>query len=202
MVTKGSLSWVEVTRSICEQMKSDFGYFVEPNCSADWGRTENRIKRQIIYVLVCATLLSCLSKLVDYSHANHEDDHRETHANQEATSLCVQVKDEEIAGDRSAEEGAEEEDTEEEEEEEEEDNDLEENSDVDEEFDPADEEDSPPPQKRRKPPPTTPPVVQRKRGRPAGSRAGALDQQKVVERRRKRSVQDQEQMQKDMQVQH
>ena len=114
---KGSLSWVEVTRSICEQMKSDFGYFEEPNCSADWGRTENRIKRQIIYVLVFATLLSCLSKLVDYSHANHEDDHRETHANQEATSLCVQVKDEEIAGDRSAEEGAEEEDTEEEEEE-------------------------------------------------------------------------------------
>lgn len=110
------------------------------------------------------------------------------------------VKDEEIAGDRSAEEGAEEEDTEEEEEEEEEeDNDLEENSDIDEEFDPADEEDSPPPQKRRKPPPTTPPVAQRKRGRPAGSRAGALDQQKVVERRRKRSVQDQEQMQKDMQ---
>jgi len=189
---KGSLRWVEVTRSICIQMKSDFGYFEESNCSADWGRTENRIKRQIIYVLVFATLLSCLSKLVDYSHANHE-----------ATSLCVQVKDEEIAGDRSAEEGAEEEDTEEEEEEEEEeDNDLEDNSDVDEEFDPADEEDSPPPQKRRKPPPTTPPVVQRKRGRPAGSRAGALDQQKVVERRRKRSVQDQEQMQKDMQVQH
>ena len=191
-------------RSICEQIKSDFGYFEEPNCSADWGRTGNWIKQQIIYVLVFATLVSCLSKLVDYSHANHEDDHRETHANQEATSLCVQVKDEEIAGDRSAEEGAEEEDTEEEEEEEEEeeDNDLEENSDVDEEFDPADEEDSPPPQKRRKPPPTTPPVVQRKRGRPAGSRAGALDQQKVVERRRKRSVQDHEQMQKDMQVQH
>lgn len=183
-------------RSICVQMKSDFGYFEEPNCSADWGRTGNWIKQQ-------RTLLSCLSKLVDYSHANHEDDHRETHANQEETSLCVQVKDEEIAGDRSAEEGAEEEDTEEEEEEEEEeDNDLEENSDVDDEFDPADEEDSPPPQKRRKPPPTTPPVVQRKRGRPAGSRAGALDQQKVVERRRKRSVQDQEQMQKDMQVQH
>ena len=154
--------------------------------------------------MVFATLPSCLSKLADCSHANHEDDHRETHANQEATALCIQVEDEEIAGDISAEEGAEEEDTEEEEEEEEEeeDNDLVDNSDVDEEFDPADEEDSPPPQKRRKPPPTTPPVVQRKRGRPAGSRAGALDQQKVGERRRKRSVQDQEQMQKDMQVQH
>lgn len=98
------------------------------------------------------------------------------------------------------EEDLEEEDEEDTAEEEEEDHDLDDNSEADEEFDPEDEEDSPPPKKKRKPPPALPQVGQRKRGRPAGSsRTGALDQQKAGEKKRKRSTQNQEQIEKDMQ---
>ena len=77
---------------------------------------------------------------------------------------------------------------------------MEDNSEADEEFDSEDEDDSPPPKKKRKPPPIALQVGQRKRGRPAGSKTGALDQQRAGERRRKRNAQDQEQIEKDMQV--
>ena len=102
----------------------------------------------------------------------------------------------EEAEDRSTEEELEEDTAEE-------DQDQEDFSEADEEFDPEDEEDSPPPRKKRKPPSLTQQVGQRKRGRPAGSRVGVMDQLKAtenVERRRKRSEQEHEQMEKDMQV--